>query len=417
MAKFVHVAPEDKDKAIHIVHSAHLLASLHYLGATPARLREVYASESQILLPRPAPSDGTTTPPISADDWRAFLGRRDRAREYLDFFEGELARLGGDWRALAARYLLPSDGGGPNAAAPPLVESLTGDLCHPLIHLAYAYELRSGELAADALAYCAVHYQPETPGYLDARSSSSSSSPTAAAAAAAASSPLEVLENVRRDARLDGFPSPGPGREHFGAVFAQHEDVILHHWRSWPPPGAPLTTEHFRQAFDASVALVVGSSSSPDGDAYDFILLHVLTSCHALRVLLPEFPEEYQAVLFNQWWLFTLMVYITQLRPAIDDALISDYALEGRDWSYPIKRATESSAGFDAHYVKTIRAIQVAGDVGALFGGQSPEWYLKAAVRFAEGFRHYKGFGPVDDDMINQLMALSGQGSSQRHQD
>lgn len=408
MATFIDVKPQDRDMGIHIVHSAHLLASLHYLGATPARLQAVYASESKIL-PPPEAARGT----ITAENWRAFLGRRSHTREYLDFFERELARLGGDWRALVELYVLgpgPQGEGEGKGKGEVLAKSISGDLCHPLIHLAYAYELQSGELATDALTYCAVHYRPETQRYVDWRSSSSSSSSSPPPAAATASSPLEVLENIRRDARLDGFP-PVPGRDHFGTLFDKYEDVILGHWRAWPPPG-PITAEHFRQAFDASVALVVGSSR--DGEAYDFILLHVLTGCHALRVLLPEIPEAHRAVLFNQWWLFTLTVFITQ-RPTIDDSLISNYSLEGRDWSYPIKLATESQAGFDAHYVKAIRAIHVASGVGLLYGGQSPDWYLKAATRFAEGFKRYKGFGPVDDDLVKQLIALSGQGSSRRH--
>lgn len=398
MSKFVTIPPEHKSLGIHIVHSPHLLASLALLGASPARLRDVYASESKILPPPETPR-GT----ITEANWRAHLGDRGHTREYLDFFERELARRGGDWRALVAAYLLGGDR--------PLVKSLSGDLNHPLIHLAYAYELRSAELATDALTYCAVHYDPKTQVYLDDRGSSPPPS--------TASSPLEVLANIRADARLKGFPR-GPGRENFTPLFEKHEDIVLEHWRSWPSSGtgAPTTAE-FCEAFDACVAILVGTV--PDSGKYDFILLHALTACHALRVLLPELPSEHHAALFNQWWLFTIMVYITQGRPAIDDSLFTGYPLDGKGWSVPVELAIEGPAGFDAHYVKAIRAIKAASDVSSQVGGStgsashSQEWYLKAATRFAQTFKTYGGFGPADEDMISQLISLSGQGSSERH--
>lgn len=403
MSKFITIPPEHKSLGIHIVHSPHLLASLSLLGATPARLQQVYASESKILL---APKTPTGT--ITTDNWRSYLGDRQHTREYLDFFERELARLGGDWRALIELYLLSGE--------TPLVKSLTGDLNHPLIHLAYAYELRNAELATDALTYCAVHYDPQTQVYLDGRELSSSLSSTKAKAPTA-SSPLEVLANIRADNRLDGFP-PGPGREHFSPLFKQHGDVVLEHWRSWPPAGAPSTTD-LCDAFDACVSILVGTV--PDGGKYDFILLHALTGCHALRVMLPELPREFHAPLFNQWWLFTIMVYITQGRPAIDDSLFTNYQLDGKGWSVPVELAIESPAGFDAHYVKAIRAIKTASDLSGQVAGStssashSEEWYLKAATRFAKTFRAYGGFGPADEDMISQLISLTGQGSSERH--
>lgn len=409
MGKFVNIPPEHKSLGIHIVHSPHLLASLSLMGATPSRLHQVYASESKILLAPEKPRGY-----INRDNWRLYLGQRQHTREYLDFFERELARLEGDWRALVETYLLLEGG---DEKAPPLFKSLTGDLNHPLIHLAYTYELRNAELATDALTYCAVHYDPQMQVYLDKRELSMSSS-NKNNDAPVASSPLQVLANIRADARLDGFPD-GPGRELFAPLFLRHEDVVMDHWRSWPPAKADDGTpsvEEFCDAFDACVSILVGTV--PDGGKCDFILLHALTGCHALRLLLPELPRKYHAALFNQWWLFTIMVYITQGRPAIDDSVIAEYPLDGKDWSVPINLAIESPSGFDAHYVKAIRAIKAASDLKAQVvssASHSEQWHLKAATRFAQTFRTYGGFGPADEDMITQLISLSGQGSSERH--
>ncbi|KAJ4391089.1 hypothetical protein N0V93_004703 [Gnomoniopsis smithogilvyi] len=395
MGNFINIAPENKALGIHIIHSPHLLASLQLLGAPPARLAEVYASESKILPPPPSPKATITTA-----NWRDHLGDRAFTQAYLAFFTHELTTTHhGNWRELLAIYLL--------ADPAPLIYSVTGDLCHPLIHLGYAYELGNADLATDALVYCAVHYDPATEAYLRARSDSNNP----------ANSPLEVLARVRADSSLAGFPPKGPGREHFAPLFEKHESIVLEHWATWPPPGEhEISAEQLSEALDACVGLLVGTTR--EGESYDFILLHALTGCYALRVVLPEVPVKYHTALFHHWWLFTLMVYITQGRPEIDDSLFTGYPLERKDWSTPVKLAIESPAGFDAHYVKAIRAIKSASD----YSGQvrrssrhSEEWYLKAATRFAETFRSYRGFGPVDEDMIQQLMALTGQGSSERH--
>lgn len=398
MGKFINIAPENKALGIHIIHSPHLLASLYLLGASPARLAEVYASESKILPPPPTPETTITTA-----NWRAHLGDRAFTQAYLAFFTHELTTTHqGDWRALLATYLLT----GPA----PLVNSVTGDLCHPIIHLGYAYEMENADLATDALVYCAVHYDPAMEKYLNAGSGGFFNP---------AHSPLEVFARIRADERLVGFPPEGPGRQHFAPLFEKHENVVLEHWASWPPAGEEVSPSQLCEALDACVELLMGTTR--EGEPYDFILLHALTGCYALRVVLPEVPAQYHLALFKQWWLFTLMVYITQGRPVIDDALFTGYLLEGKDWSTPVTLAIEGPAGFDAHYVKAIRAIKSASELSAQIAeaGGSPrhsqEWYLKAATRFAETFKWYRGFGPVDEDMIQQLMALTGQGSSERH--
>ena len=83
-----------------------------------------------------------------------------------------------------------------------------------------------------------------------------------------------------------------------------------------------------------SVALLVGAKKP--GQPFDFIILHVLTACHAVRVILSEIPGEWHARLFQQWWLFAIMVYIIQVRPEIRDDTIADYDLKGRDWEWVV---------------------------------------------------------------------------------
>ena len=71
-----------------------------------------------------------------------------------------------------------------------------------------------------------------------------------------------------------------------------------------------------------------------------------------MRVILPEIPAEWHVRLFQQWWLFAIMVYIIQVRPEIRDDTIADYDLKGRDWEWVVGQAVDSKAALDAHYVK-----------------------------------------------------------------
>jgi hypothetical protein len=105
-----------------------------------------------------------------------------------------------------------------------------------------------------------------------------------------------------------------------------------------------------REVLDGSVTLLVGMKKP--GQPFDFIILHVLTAYHAMRVILPEILVEWHARLFQQWWLFATMIYIIQVRPEIRDDAIADYNLKERDWEWVKGQAVDSKAALDAHYVK-----------------------------------------------------------------
>lgn len=157
----------------------------------------------------------------------------------------------------------------------------THDLCHPLIHLAYAYEIQSKEIATGALTLAAIHHESFTHRFPD-KGAPSSRDPSKAAR-----SPFGVLSRIRSDGRLDSFTKT-PGRERLEPFLANYESVIQEYWRdSWPTTNP---TEQFREALDASVALLVGTKKPEQ--SFGFIILHVLTACHAVRVILPELSAE-----------------------------------------------------------------------------------------------------------------------------
>ena len=91
------------------------------------------------LVPVPEPIDK-----ITRDNWRGFLGQREREGDYRAFFAGEVARLGATPAALL--YL------------PELMPGMAASATHALMRMAYATMTDSDEETGVALGYWAATY-------------------------------------------------------------------------------------------------------------------------------------------------------------------------------------------------------------------------------------------------------------------
>lgn len=201
-------------------------------------------------------------------------------------------------------------------------------------------------------------------------------------------SPLEILQRVRADKRLDGlFDDPGAANAEslFGKLFEKCEDVLLEHFNAWQFSDPQKQFEDSQHAAAAVLVATYKAESQP----FDFFLMHVLSTSHAVRILLPMIPAEFHMTLVKQWWLITLIVYISQLRPEIRLEYVTHCDVKGKDWGWVDKMAIEGKAAMDAHYVKALRALKEA----AKTWGDDEKFYLKAAVRLANNFDHWGGFG------------------------
>jgi hypothetical protein len=132
-------------------------------------------------------------------------------------------------------------------------------------------------------------------------------------------------------------------------VLEEKEDVFLEYWNAWELSDPK---EQFEESQKTAVAILMGTDA-PEGDTkFDFFFIHLLTSSHAIRILLPLIPTKFHISLVRQWWLFTLAVYIAQTRPAIKLDTISNYDLKGRNWKFVLDKALNSPHALDAHFVK-----------------------------------------------------------------
>lgn len=203
-------------------------------------------------------------------------------------------------------------------------------------------------------------------------------------------SPLEILQRVRADKRLDGlFGGPGD-TTNTGRLFEKCEAVVLEHFNAWQFSDPQ---KQFKDSQYAAAAVLV-ATYKVDSQPFDFFLMHTLSTSHAVRILLPMIPAEFHIALVKQWWLLTLTVYISQLRPEIRLEYVKDCDLKGKDWGWVDKMAIEGKAAMDVHYVKALRALKEA----AKTWGDDEKFYLKAAVRLADNFVHWGGFGLRSED-------------------
>ena len=189
---------------------------------------------------------------------------------------------------------------------------------------------------------------------------------------------------MRGDQRLDGyFDQPGFGN--IDTILQNREDAILEHWNSW---ALDDYTKQFEDAYVDAVWLAIGTAEPSMG--YDFFLAHVLTVAHALRILIPLVPRAHRVAVFRQYWFWTLLVYVAQLRRPVNKELIDSVDTKGRDWEWVRERTLVGKWSLDSHYVKVIRALRVAAET---WPDKDP-FFLKAAIKYVSEFDGWTGFGP-----------------------
>ena len=250
-------------------------------------------------------------------------------------------------------------------------------------------------LALGACFYGGLHKYLDDPRYSD-------SSGLSTLTVTPSPDPLSVLNAIHADPCFDGLFTT-PGYANIAPLFAKREAAVLSYWNAWK---LTSPTAAFAASQRAAAALLVGTvpapapaahSSSSASTPFDFFLVHLLTSSHAVRILLAGVPARVQTPLVRQWWLLAVAVYVAQLRPAIDVGRIERVELRGRGWP-DVESAARSGAGrFDAHFVKVLRALREA----ARTWGDEDAFYLKAAIGFADSWGGWKGFGVDDEDEVH----------------
>ena len=267
----------------------------------------------------------------------------------MDFFEDQLVLMGYDWKAVVLKFLF--EAGSKKSANPsPMFNTLTAGLAHPLIHLGYAFELNSQAVAMEALGLAATCYSPKLASYLDHLSTNTNA--TANPLTYSTTQPLEILARLSADERLSHI-FDHPGNDNLSNIFSTPhlESILLEHWNAWKITDPTL---QFQQSQQAVVALLISTAPSLGGHGYDFFLVHLLTSSHAVRIILPLIESKHHVALVREWFLITLAIYIAQLRPSVTLAPIQETELNGQDWKWVEKQALEGKQ-LAAHSTRNVQ--------------------------------------------------------------
>jgi len=350
----------------------------YILGADSDQLSHIYDAESRHLEPwRDSPGE------IAKHDWRDNLGKRKYQRAYIDFFEDQLVQHGYDWQSLLNEFLLQGK--------EPIINNLISGLGHPLIHLGYAQELSSRTVAIESLALAACFYNDWHIYLDDPEYTKPSPNQT--------DSLFTILDRVARDPKFDNlFDHQGSDNISILLADPSASAAALEHWNSWD---LKSPTDQFAESQKLAVALLVAAqprnNTNPPSQTkrHDFFAVHLLTTSHAVRILLPTLPSRHHVPLLRQWWLLTLLVYIAQLRPHLNIDTIKLVELEERSWPFVTELALKGRFRTDAHFVKALRSMREAG--GTWDKGDRNGFYLKAAVKFGEEFAGWGGFGAEED--------------------
>lgn len=194
---------------------------------------------------------------------------------------------------------------------------------------------------------------------------------------------FDILARVGDDQSFDGL-FPTPGSDNLETLLTTRNTALLDHWGAWKIEN-PL--EQFRESQQLAVALLVGTSEGDSSDYYDWFFAMVLASSHAVRVMLPMIPAQFQIPLVRQWWLNTLGIYISQLRPLINLDRILNYDPEERDWEWVARQAVTGAFSTDPLFVQTTRVLKAQAETW----GDHDRFFLKAAVRFVAEFKGWRG--------------------------
>jgi Questin oxidase-like len=226
-------------------HLPMVLVALHRMGASDERLEaycDIYQKQNGLV--RIPDSIGA----IARDNWREFLGQRERESDYRAFFTFEVARLGATPAALL--YL------------PQLMPGIAASATHAFMRMAYATMTESDEETGVALAYWAATYL---------------SLGASRGAEPSTNDPAQVLTFM---SALEAFRHVEPERDllwHFMRAVAQKSEF------------APVVDmlairpETHDQIARCSLALYAAT--------LDFCALHAVTGTHWLRLMRPRTPD------------------------------------------------------------------------------------------------------------------------------
>lgn len=339
-------------------HVKHAVVALAGLGVEPERIK-AYHDNYVTLTPYGCPVEPARPArhTITDDNWLRFLGRRTDFAAYCDFFDRRERELG--MPEVLRRYL------------PRLLSGWVGALQHATIHLGWALDAGNRWMAIEGLAYLTfahVSCHPER---------------TRAAVEHGDRKPMQSLMRIagfweENRQQLGTWAEDLAGDTSAEAAAGIHPELLrsglqyriartlgeghplIYETPVWVTDQDPVTS------WDELTYLVTLLYLAEPGD---FLLLHLITSLHAMRHLADALPAEHRVDAVRCYWTGALGVLFSRghfPRPhklAALDALF-DTALDdvddprwAREWDWLVARAVEEEEEHNAKLVYVMREM------------------------------------------------------------
>jgi hypothetical protein len=343
-------------------HAKHAVIALAGLGASPQKIKAYYDNYAKLTpygygleAPR-APKASEQA--ISEANWERFFGKRTSFASYCEFFDRKEKELGID--ELLRRYI------------PPLLPGWVGSFTHATIHLGWALDANNRWMTIEGLAYMAFSYvscHPER------------------------SSPVRGGDRSRDELAVDSLLRIA------GIWEAGHD--ALHHWvealiaDTAAGTAAGIHPELARSGLQYRIArlLLAGHPLIYETPAWidaqdvstsweqlyyvttllylalpgDFVLLHLITSLHAMEQIADRLPEDQRKGVVKNFWIGMLCIIFSRadfpartklaaLHSTYQDAADAGGPPAGEeDWEQIIARAVEEE---EEHNPKMVYVLQ-----------------------------------------------------------
>ncbi|MFC5801290.1 questin oxidase family protein [Streptomyces formicae] len=325
-------------------HVKHAVVALARLGASPERIQSYYENYANLttygygLEPaRPAKSE------VTDGNWKSFFGRRADFAAYCEFFDRKEREIGMD--EVLRRYV------------PTLLPGWVGAFTHATIHLGWALDIGSRWMAIEGLAYMAFSYVSCHPE----RASAPAGGVRADASAMDSLLHIAGVWDANRDTLRDWaqeigtVPESGPpagihpelarsGLQYRNARMLEEGHLLIYDTPSWIA-GQSVDTS-WEQLYYAVTLLYL---SRPG----DFVLLHLITSLHAMEQIAERLPKDLHRYAITCYWtgmlgaVFALGDFpkkdkLAALHNAFGTAVdAGDRATWGPDWELAAARSFE----------------------------------------------------------------------------
>lgn len=342
-------------------HVKHAVVALAGLGAPAERIRDYYDTYARLTpygygLEPPKPSKHV----VSESNWSQFVGQRTSFSSYCDFFDRLEKELGMD--ELLRRYV------------PLLLPGWVGAFTHATIHLGWALDAGNRWMAIEGLAYLAFSYVSCHPERASSRPGSLFEGDTTAVDSllrisraweeddgALARWTEALLEDTRGEAAAAIHPELArSGLQYRIARLLQEGHPLIYDTPPWVRRQDVATS--WEQLYYAVTLLYLARPG-------DFVLLHLITSLHAMEQIAERLPVERHRDVVTWFWTGMLCVVFAERKFPRAEKLAALHAVfadavdavgdpvHDRSWRQVVARAIAEEEEHNPKLVYVLRRV------------------------------------------------------------